>query len=70
MNKLGWFGTVVSIVGAFLMSFGFTLPGYICFTLGTVAWLIIAMARKDNSLLTLNGFFFIANIIGLIRAVI
>lgn len=66
---LGWFGTAVSIVGAFLMSFGFILFGYIFFTLGSMAWLTIAIYRKDNSLLTLNGFFFVANIIGLTRAV-
>lgn len=69
MNKLGWCGTVASIVGAFLMSFGFVLPGYIFFTLGTVAWLVVARLRHDNSLLVLNGFFFVANVIGLSRAI-
>ena len=68
MNKLGWTGTAVSIAGAFLVSFGYVQAGYICFTFGCIAWLIIAAVRKDNSLLALNGFFFVANIIGLYRA--
>jgi len=70
MNKLSYFGTLASIAGSFLMAFGFVLFGYIFFALGSVAWLTVAIYRKDNSLLILNGFFFVANIIGLTRAVL
>lgn len=70
MNKLSWFGTVASILGAFLMAFGIVLMGYIFFTLGSISWLIVGFKRKDNSLITLNGTFFLANIIGLTRAIL
>lgn len=70
MNKLSWFGTVASILGAFLMAFGIVLIGYVFFTLGSISWLIVGFKRKDNSLITLNGTFFLANIIGLTRAVL
>ena len=70
MNKLSWFGTVASILGAFLMAFGIVLIGYIFFTLGSISWLIVGFKRKDNSLITLNGTFFLANIIGLTRAIL
>lgn len=70
MNKLAWLGTMASIIGAFLMAFGIVLLGYICFSLGSVSWLIVGVTRKDNSLITLNGTFFVANIIGLTRAIL
>lgn len=70
MNKLAWLGTMASIIGAFLMAFGIVLSGYICFSIGSVSWLIVGIVRKDNSLITLNGTFFVANIIGLTRAVL
>jgi len=70
MNKIAWIGTVASILGAFLMAFGIILAGYICFTLGSISWLFVGFKRKDNSLITLNGTFFVANIIGLIRAIL
>jgi uncharacterized protein with PQ loop repeat len=70
MNKIAWLGTMASIIGAFLMAFGIVLSGYICFSIGSVSWLIVGITRKDNSLITLNGTFFVANIIGLTRAVL
>ena len=70
MNKIAWIGTVASILGAFLMAFGIVLAGYACFTLGSISWLIVGLSKKDKSLITLNGTFFVANIIGLIRAVL
>lgn len=48
LKSIGWFGTAVSIAGAFLMSFSYTLPGYVFFMLGTVAWLIVAAVRKTQ----------------------
>ena len=70
MNKIAWTGTIASILGAFLMAFGIILAGYICFTLGSITWLTVGIVRKDNSLITLNGTFFLANIIGLTRAIL
>ena len=70
MKKLSWFGTLTSIAGSFLMAFGFMLVGYIFFSLGSISWLIVAIARKDKSLGFLNATFFVANIIGLVRAIL
>ena len=70
MNKIAWLGTMASIIGAFLMAFGIILAGYTCFTIGSISWLFVGIVRKDNSLITLNGTFFVANIIGLVRAII
>ena len=68
MKKLAYFGTLTSIVGAFLVAFGFILAGYIFFSLGSISWLIVGLARKDSPLIILNSTFFVANIIGLVRA--
>lgn len=70
MNKLSYFGTATSIIGAFLMAFGFVLAGYVFFSLGSISWLIVGINRKDKPLIILNATFFCANIIGLIRALI
>lgn len=70
MKMLSWFGTFSSIAGAFLMAFGYTLVGYICFSLGSVSWAAIGAAKKDWPLIVLNATFFVANIIGLTRALI
>jgi hypothetical protein len=70
MNKIAWLGTMASIIGAFLMAFGIILAGYICFSIGSVSWLFVGIVKKDNSLITLNATFFVANIIGLTRAIL
>ncbi len=70
MKALAWFGTATSILGAFLMAFGFGLVGYTCFSLGSVSWTVIGLAKKDWPLIFLNATFFVANIIGLTRALI
>jgi hypothetical protein len=70
MNKIAWIGTIASILGAFLMAFGIVLAGYTCFTLGSISWLFVGIVKKDNSLITLNATFFVANIIGLTRAIL
>jgi len=64
---LAWFGTITSILGSFLVAFGVLGFGYVCFTLGSISWLIVAYTRKDYSLGVLNGTFFLANVIGLFR---
>lgn len=67
-NIISWFGTVASIAGAFLLPFGYMQIGYICFTLGSISWVYIGIFDKNKSLITLNGTFFCANILGLYRS--
>lgn len=68
IKYISWFGTISSILGAFLMAFGIVRLGYICFSLGSISWLYVGFTGKDKPLIVLNGTFFIANIIGLYRA--
>lgn len=70
MKIISWIGTVASIIGAYLVALQFILIGYIAFSVGSITWLIVGMYRKDAALITMNGTFFIANIIGLYHAVI
>ena len=65
---LKWIGTTASIAGSFLVAFGIILAGYGAFLVGSLSWAIIAVRTKDSALLTLNGVFLCANIIGLVRA--
>ena len=65
---ISWFGTFASIAGAFLMAFGIVKCGYVFFSLGSISWLIIGITAKDKAMITMNGTFFVANIIGLFRA--
>lgn len=67
MKTLAWLGTVFSVIGSFLVATGTMDYGYICFLLGSTAWLSVAIIAKDLALTVLNGTFFVANIIGLIR---
>jgi hypothetical protein len=67
LSALGWFGTIVSVIGSFAVAFGFMFYGYCFFVTGATAWAIVARAKRDNALLVLQGFFFCANIVGLIR---
>lgn len=66
---LAWIGTVTSILGSFTVALGFMLPGYSLFTVGAVSWLTVGAKRRDWSLVTLNATFFLANLIGLYRAI-
>lgn len=67
---IAWIGTVTSIFGAFLMAFGVTLIAFVCFTLGSISWVIVGIVKRDKPLIVLNSFFLVANIIGLFRAII
>lgn len=67
-DKVGWIGTVSSIIGSFAIAFGYTLPGYSFFLIGSISWLVVGVKRKDNALTVLNGVFLVANIIGFYRA--
>lgn len=67
---IAWVGTIASIVGAFLVAFGIVLSGYLAFTLGASAWVIVALLRKDKPLFILNATFLCANIVGLTRSIL
>lgn len=62
---LAWIGTIASILGSFLVASKFFQIGYICFTVGSLSWLIVAYRRRDKALGILNATFFAANIVGL-----
>lgn len=65
---ISWLGTSASILGAFLMAFGYAQAGYIFFSVGSISWLYIGAMTRDGALTVLNGTFFVANLIGLYRA--
>ena len=69
IKYLSWFGTVVSITGAFCVASQVILCGYILFSLGSISWLIVGFSKRDNALCVLNGTFFVANLLGLYNAV-
>jgi len=68
MNKIGWFGTVTSILGSFTVALHFMLAGYVLFLAGSISWLYVGYIRRDWSIAVLNGFFLTANMIGLYNA--
>lgn len=71
MKYIAWTGTIASIMGAYLLALGYpTLVAYGCFSLGSVAWLTVGYVNRDKPLVVLNLFFVVANIIGLVRAII
>jgi len=65
INKISWVGTLSSIIGAFIVASQLFFLGYCFFIIGSLSWLIVGYYRKDKSLITLNGTFFLANILGL-----
>jgi hypothetical protein len=66
---IGWIGTVASVIGSFVVAFQVLVMGYILFLVGCVCWLWVATKSRNTSLGVLNGFFLVANIIGLWKAV-
>jgi hypothetical protein len=68
IKMISWFGTLVSIIGAFCVASQIILIGYILFSLGSISWLYIGIIKKDSALYILNGTFFLANILGLCNA--
>lgn len=64
---VSWFGTVASILGSFAVATKMFQIGYVLFTFGSLAWLIVAYTRRDRALGVLNGTFFVANCIGLVN---
>ncbi len=68
INKISWIGTFSRIIGAFIVASQLFFLGYCFFIIGSLSWLIVGFSRKDKSLITLNGTFFLANILGLYNA--
>ena len=68
IKNISWVGTLASIIGSFIIAFGFMQIGYIAFLIGSTSWLIVGILKTDKPLMVLNGTFFVANIIGLYRA--
>lgn len=65
INKISWFGTLASVCGSFVVAAQYYRVGYVLFLLGSVSWLIVAVARRDKALGFLNGCFLFANLLGL-----
>ena len=59
-----WIGTIASVIGSFTLAMQFALVGYCLFLIGSVSWLIVGIKNRDKPLITLNLFFFAANILG------
>ena len=68
IKLISWVGTLASILGSFIIAFGFMKIGYSAFIIGSASWLIVGINKKDIPLITLNGTFFVANLIGIYRA--
>jgi hypothetical protein len=66
---ISWLGTITSIIGAFLVASQIVLFGYCAFIIGSVSWLFVGFKRRDNSLIVLNGVFFLANLLGLYNVI-
>ena len=62
-----WFGTISSILGAWLLPLGFEHIAYIHFSLGSGTWLAIGIVDKNRPLIVLNLAFFGANCLGLYK---
>ena len=65
---ISWIGTVASVAGSFIVAMQVFVWGYVLFLIGSVSWLWVAIKTRNMSLGVLNGFFLIANIIGLWKA--
>lgn len=64
-NVIAWFGTLASILGSFAVATMFFKLGYVLFTFGSLAWLIVAYKKRDKALGVLNATFFVANLVGI-----
>ena len=65
-NKLiSWIGTILCLVGAFLVANMFFLMGYVFFAIGAITWIYISRIQKNDALMFQEICFLIANINGL-----
>lgn len=69
LKIISWIGTLTSVVGSFAVANHYFLVGYVLFIVGSLSWAIIAITKNDRALLTMNGVFFIANLMGLYNAI-
>lgn len=70
MNKtLSWTGTGCSILGSFAVAGHLFLAGYIAFLVGAAALLTVFVRDRNWSMIVLQLFFMVANVIGLYNAV-
>jgi hypothetical protein len=67
LKLIAWAGTTFSLTGAGFVALGVFLVGYSLFLVGALFWVSVAIARKDNALLTLHLAFVTIDIIGLIN---
>lgn len=71
MNKtLSWLGTGASILGSFAVAGHLFVAGYIAFLAGCVALLTVFVKDKNWSMIVLQCFFMVANVIGLYNALV
>lgn len=71
MNKtLSWFGTGASILGSFAVAGHLFIAGYIAFLVGCVALLTVFVKDKNWSMIVLQCFFMVANVLGLYNALV
>lgn len=70
IKHIEWGGTIASILGAFIVAFGFMLIGYSFFLIGSISWLYVGIKQQNRPLIILNFTFFFANIIGFARNVV
>jgi hypothetical protein len=68
-EMIGWIGTVASVIGSFVVAFQVFVLGYALFLIGSISWLWVAVKTRNLSLGVLNGFFMLANLIGLWRSI-
>lgn len=68
-TPLDWFGAITGIIGAIIVAsnLGITWFGYVAFLMSSVTYSYFGWKVKRNGILTMNLFFIIINVIGLIR---
>ena len=66
---IGWFGTIASVIGSFVVAFQIYILGYVLFMVGSISWLWVSIKTRNISLGVLNGFFLCANVIGLWKVI-
>jgi hypothetical protein len=70
IKAASWIGTWASLLGSFIVACHWFLSGYVCFLVGCICWLFVAVKNQDNALLVLNMGFLLANVIGLYNAIV
>lgn len=67
LKCISWFGTVTSILGAFLVANGIFLHGFSVFAVGAICWLFVARMQNNNAMFVLELVFLTANINGVLN---